>query len=304
MTHFEVLRPEHYGRLKPFFLGQNEPLSAYALASLLSWSQCIFDTIFACIDDAVIFGERRMDDPARKHLLLPVCPAGPKPPGWLRDHAAAHDFREYHLVSESYLEKFGRAEVEKSFSVTEESEYEDYVYRAADLAELQGRDYAKKRNLVRQFERAYADTGRLQVEAITSDNAGKCLDCLEGWNAQRRDDKEWTGLLECERQAITKALQHFALFELQGLMVSTGGKVTGFGIGSRLRDDTWVLHFEKASDQIKGLYQFLDRECAKRLFPGVTFLNKESDMGDAGLAKAKLSYHPAFRVKSYRLTLR
>jgi hypothetical protein len=87
-------------------------------------------------------------------------------------------------------------------------------------------------------------------------------------------------------------------------MVAIDSKVTGFGIGSRLRDDTWVLHFERASAQFKGLYQYLDRECSRRLLPGVTFLNKESDMGDPGLAKAKLSYRPAFRVKSYRLELR
>jgi hypothetical protein len=182
-------------------------------------------------------------------------------------------------------------------------EYEDYVYRSSHLAELPGRDYAKKRNLVRQFERESLDPGRVRVDPITPANAGECLACLEAWRTEH-GDKDWSGLLECERQAITRALNNFASLELQGVLVSISGKVKGFGIGSRLKDDTWVLHFEKASDQVKGLYQYLDRECARRLFPGVTFLNKESDMGDPGLAKAKLSYRPAFRVKSYRLELR
>ena len=171
------------------------------------------------------------------------------------------------------------------------------------LAELLGRDYAKKRNLVRQFEREYFESGRVRVDVTTPANAGACLDCLDVWRSER-GGKDWSGLLECERQATTKALRNFAVCEFQGLMVAIDGKVRGFGIGSRLRDDTWVLHFEKASDQVKGLYQYLDRECARRLFPGVTFLNKESDMGDPGLAKAKQSYRPAFRVKSYRLELR
>ena len=300
---FDLLKPEHYPKLKPFFAAQSQPLSAYSLASLVCWSQCIFDTIFVQLDDAMLFGERRMDDPHRKHLLLPVCPNGPKPPAWLKDRAAANGFREYHLVPQTYLDGFGRAEVEKLFTVTEETEYEDYVYLSSNLAELPGRDYAKKRNLVRQFERECLDLGRVKVDAISPANAEECLACLEVWRAERGGE-QWTGLLECERQAITKALKNLSACELQGLMVAIDGKVKGFGIGSRLKDDTWVLHFEKASDQVKGLYQYLDRECAKRLFPGVTFLNKESDMGDAGLAKAKLSYHPAFRVKSYRLALR
>ncbi len=300
---FELLKPEHYPALRPYFAAQSQPLSAYSLASLVSWSQCIFDTVFARAEDAVIFAERRMDDPERKHLLLPVCPNGPKPPVWLREQALARGYKEYHLVPQTYLDGFGRAEVEKHFAVTEETEYEDYVYVSAHLAELPGRDYAKKRNLVRQFERDCVDAGRVKVELITPANAGDCLACLEGWRAERAASG-WNGLLECERQAVMKALKNFAPLELQGLMIYIDGAVQGFGIGARLKDDTWVLHFEKALDRAKGLYQYLDRECARRLFPGVTFLNKESDMGDAGLAKAKLSYHPAFRVKSYRLALR
>ncbi|MBI5241362.1 MAG: DUF2156 domain-containing protein [Elusimicrobia bacterium] len=299
---FDLLKPEHYPALKPYFAAQSQPLSAYSLASLVSWSQCIFDTVFAVVGDALLVGERRMDDPERRHLLLPVCPNGPKPPAWLKEQALAGGFQEYHLVPQTYLDGFG-AEAEKLFTVAEETEYEDYVYISAHLAELPGRDYAKKRNLVRQFERECLEPGRVKVEPIAEANAGQCLACLEGWRAER-GSQQWSGLLECERQAIMKALKNFALLELQGLLVSIDGAVRGFGIGSRLKDDTWVLHFEKASDQVKGLYQYLDRECARGLFSGVTFLNKESDMGDPGLAKAKLSYRPAFRVKSYRLALR
>jgi len=300
---FELLQPEHYGRLKPFFAGQRHPLSAYSLASLVVWSQCIFDTLFAEAGDAVLFAERRMDDPNAKHLLLPVCPAGLKPPDWLGDQAAAAGFREYHFAPQAYLESFGLSEVEKRFAVSEQKDYEDYVYRACDLAGLQGRDYAKKRNLIRQFEREYLEAGRVEVRAITTANAGECLAALEGWRAERRG-QDWTDVLECERRAVTSALRGFAALDLQGLMVAIDARVRGFGIGSRLNEDTWVLNFEKASDQVKGLYQFLDRECARSLFPGLTFLNKESDLGDPGLARAKQSYHPAFRVKSYRLELR
>lgn len=301
--NLEPLQPEHYARLKPFFAAQRHPLSPYSLASLIVWSQCIFDTLFFLVDDAALFAERRLDDPRQRHLLLPVCPTGLKPPAWLAEQARAADFQEYHFVPQSYLDAAGPAEVEKFFVVSEQREYEDYVYRVADLAGLPGRDYAKKRNLVRQFERDFVSPGRARAELITPVNSGECLACLEGWR-QRRQERDWTAVLECERQAISKALRHFVALELQGAMVRVDGEVRGFGIGSRLQDDTWILNFEKASDQIKGLYQFLDRECSRRLFAGAVFINKESDLGDAGLSRAKHSYHPALRVKSYRLTLR
>ncbi len=300
---FEPLQPEHYSRLKPFFGGQNLPLSAYSLASLVAWSQCIFDTFFAVGDGALLIAERRMDVPQIKHLLLPVAPSGLKPPEWLRDCAVSAGYREYHFIPHTYLESFGVPAVERFFTITEEPEYEDYVYRVSDLAGLLGRDYAKKRNLVRQFEREYLEPGRVEVRAITPENAADCLTCLEGWRASRQG-KDWTDVLECERQAIVKALRNFRGCELEGIAVAIDSTVRGFGIGSRLTADTWVLNFEKASDQVKGLYQFLDRECARRLFPGAVYLNKESDMGDMGLAKAKQSYVPAFRVKSFILELR
>ena len=142
-------------------------------------------------------------------LLLPVCPNGPKPPAWLKGKAVENGFHEYHLVPQTYLDGFGRAEVEKSFVVTEETEYEDYVYLSANLAGLPGRDYAKKRNLVQQFERLYLEPGLVKADAITPANAGECLACLEAWR-NARGDKDWSGLLECERQAITKALKNFA----------------------------------------------------------------------------------------------
>ena len=41
--------------------------------------------------------------------------------------------------------------------------------------------------------------------------------------------------------------------------------MSAFGIGSRLRADMGNLNFEKAFPHVKGLYQFLDRECARRL---------------------------------------
>jgi len=64
------------------------------------------------------------------------------------------------------------------------------------------------------------------------------------------------------------------------------------------------MNFEKALDNVKGLYQFLDNELAKHLPPHYAFINKESDLEKPGLAKAKESYYPCSKVKSYMLTLK
>jgi hypothetical protein len=82
------------------------------------------------------------------------------------------------------------------------------------------------------------------------------------------------------------------------------GTVSAFGISSPLTDNMGVLNFEKAHASIKGLYQFLDNECAKYLFTDYKYINKESDMKLSDLAQAKRSCNPVDIVKSYRLTVR
>ena len=89
-----------------------------------------------------------------------------------------------------------------------------------------------------------------------------------------------------------------------GILIRIDGAVSAFGIGSRLNRTTATLNFEKAFSGIKGLYQFLDNECAKRLFSEFQYINKESDMNLPNLAESKQSYNPVLRVKSFALTLR
>lgn len=99
-------------------------------------------------------------------------------------------------------------------------------------------------------------------------------------------------------------LVNIDLLDVRGLYLRVDGMISAFGIASYLTDEMGVLHFEKAFAGIKGLYQYFDNLCAKSLFDGFTYINKESDMSMPGLAKVKKSYHPAMMIKSYRLDLR
>lgn len=66
-------------------------------------------------------------------------------------------------------------------------------------------------------------------------------------------------------------------------------------MGSRLSEDTFDIHFEKAREDVDGAYPAINCEFARHLrlkYPQVRFLDREDDMGLEGLRKAKLSYYP------------
>lgn len=300
------LTHEDYPALAPFFENQRHRLCAYSLPSLLSWSNDEYYPVGAVDGDALIVAAEFNREKEKRHLILPVSPRREYSPEALHALARKLDYSAYWFVTEDYLKQFDPKRVEALFTVREQEEYGDYVYRASDLAELKGNRYSKKRNLISQFSREYLQQeDRVLLSAITPEDAPECIRFLNDWCEERScDAAAMKDDLACERQAALNAISHLEEYASRGLLLRIDGKVCAFGIGSYLTATMGVLHFEKALSRVKGLYQYFDRECARRLFKGMIFINKESDMNVPGLAKAKQSYYPVMRIKSFELVLK
>ncbi len=144
----------------------------------------------------------------------------------------------------------------------------------------------------------------VQVEKITGKVTPECLDFLEDWCLVRDCDQNPEEDLACEKQATVNAIENFETMEMRGLLVRIDGRVSAFGIAAPLTTEMGALHFEKAYSDIKGLYQYLDQQCAQHLFRNRKYINKESDMGMPGIAQAKKSYHPERMINSHQLIVR
>ena len=295
---------DDYPRLKPYFKKQSYRLSCYSLPAIIAWQNDNYWPQACLTEDTLLIGADFRRDLDNRHLILPVPSCPDNGPEQLARMAERFGFDQYWFVPQCYLDDWGKDAVRRFFRITGQKIYDDYVYRTRDLADLKGNQYAKKRNLIKQFKTHYVDTGRTVVEPITDANRQECAIFLERWCEIMACGSDTANDLACEKIAVLNTLEHILVYDVHGLAVRIDGEVCAFGIGAPLTASMGVLHYEKAYTDIKGLYQYLDNICACRLFQEFEFINKESDMGISGLSKAKKSYHPVDMVESFKLTLK
>lgn len=185
------------------------------------------------------------------------------------------------------------------FLMEPQRDYFDYLYRAEDLRTLAGRKYHSKRNFVNRFRSEHADW---QYEPLTTDSGEDCLQVAAAWCENR--DCDASAVLGNEYRAIEEALQHFDLLGLRGGIIRLNGRPVAFSFGEALNTDTVVIHMEKADPAIQGLYAMINQECCRQAWGDVEYINREEDMGEEGLRKAKDSYYPVRLVEKYKIYLR
>ena len=124
----------------------------------------------------------------------------------------------------------------------------------------------------------------------------------EDWCTWR--DCESSAVLSAENKAISKMLQDWeSLKGTLGGAIIVDGKMAAYTVAEALTPDTLVIHFEKGDTQYKGIYQAINQMFLAHAADHYKWVNREQDLNDEGLRKAKLSYNPADFLRKYRVTL-
>jgi len=183
-------------------------------------------------------------------------------------------------------------------TVVEERGHWDYLYSVADLIELKGKRYHKKKNLLNQFVKkynyTYLDFGPELIE--------QALGMQQDWCTWR--DCESSEVLSAENKAIARILSDWQHFNgIQGGAIMADGAMVAYTVAERLTADSIVIHFEKGDTQYKGIYQAINQMFLANSAPDFALVNREQDLNDEGLRKAKLSYHPVEFINKYRVSL-
>lgn len=178
----------------------------------------------------------------------------------------------------------------------------DYVYAIDDLADLKGRKFQKKRNHVNRFRAEYPN---FEVVPLTVCNMPMAQNMLNDWYIRRLDEDPHGDYL-LENIALARACQNYEGLKMEGILLMDAGRVLAVTMGSRMANDTFDIHFEKAREDVEGAYAAVNCEFARYLrlkYPEVQFLDREDDMGLEGLRKAKLSYNPHHLIEKHTATL-
>lgn len=169
----------------------------------------------------------------------------------------------------------------------------DYIYRREDLAALSGKKYHQKRNHIARFMRSNDWT----CEAITPDVLDECLDMERRW-IELNEEKDPEGLRQ-ELRALERCFANYELFGMRGALLRSGGKIVAFTVGEPLNDKCFCTHFEKAFTDEPGAYQMINQRFAADFLQEFEFINREEDLGDEGLRRAKMSYYPEILLEKF-----
>ncbi len=179
------------------------------------------------------------------------------------------------------------------FAVELDRDNSDYVYLQEELANLPGRRFHKKKNHFNKFVKSFP----YEYRALEPGLVGQVLDMQEAWCALRECHLHQS--LASEDRAVYEALDHFGRLDYVGGVILIEGKVEAFSLGEALNADTAVIHIEKGNPEFNGIYAAINRLFAQNAWAEMTYLNREQDLGVAGLRKAKESYQPDHMVDKY-----
>nr|MBF0221065.1 DUF2156 domain-containing protein [Desulfobulbaceae bacterium] len=181
-----------------------------------------------------------------------------------------------------------------SMSSIEQRDHWDYLYSVKELVRLKGKQFHDKKNLLHQFQK-----NSWRYVPLDQGLIKRALFMQYDWCAWR--NCEASAGLAAENRVITKVLKSFDELTLFGGAIEIDGSVVAFTVAEQLSPKMLVIHFEKALNGYKGLYQAINREflAAQK---GFDIVNREQDLGNEGLRKAKLSYNPVDFIKKFRLS--
>lgn len=176
-------------------------------------------------------------------------------------------------------------DAERFFKFDADAGEADYVYDVEKQIALSGAKLRKKRNHIKHFT---AQNPQMSVEPLGESNFAQTMRFMDA-----EDEKK---LLFAEEVAIGAAFANFDELGLYGtVLYSSPDKIAAAAIIGKITDEVHSVHFEKSDKLVEGASQMIVKcETEAIAAHGGKFMNREQDLGDPNLRRAKQSLDPTF----------
>ncbi len=291
---FRKITLEDHTSVKEILARYPTEVSERTFGSVFMWRLYEDRSSLSQLDGHLLISWRR-----ERYGSIMLEPVGPHPAGVIASLSAS-DALKMHPFNGVFgiVEPLATDMRKKGFTIASLRDEWDYVYRTADLIKLEGPEYHTQRKEMKKATSEY----ELVFEPMTEKYQQACLALEETWC----DLKHCTldRFSAAEDNALKEAVANLDEIGFFGGVVLLNGKVQALAIGERLNASTAAVHFEKANPSVRGLYQVINQKFCEVSLKGFEFVNREQDVGEPGLRRAKEGYHPHHFVEKHLLSFR
>lgn len=273
-----------YESLRPCYMSEGHFLN------LFLW-ESYYHTKYAEDEIALyLFFERN----GKKGAFCPLCAAEHLPEAFQRMERQFHDVwntkMNVYLIDTLTKDIWQNAGLLSRYTLQDDRDSADYIYDAEKLRTLSGRALHKKKNLVNAFLRE--NELRFSYERLGGENIEEIKEFHEKWLDERRIYDKYD-CIDTEEEGVWRLLNNCHSIDCRMGGIRIDGKLAAYTIGSYSESiQCAFIHIEKADSTIKGLYNYVNQQFLIHEFPDAVYVNREDDLGQENLRKAKLSYKP------------
>lgn len=273
-----------YESLRPCYMSEGHFLN------LFLW-ESYYNTKYAKDEIALyLFFERN----SIKGAFCPLCATKDLPEAFRRMERQFHDVwntkMNVYLVDTLTRDSWQSAGLLSRYTLQNDRDSADYIYEAEKLRTLSGRTLHKKKNLINAFIRE--NDGHFSYERLSCKDKEEIKEFHEKWLDERRIYDKYN-CIDTEEEGVWRLLSNCDSIDCRMGGIRIDGRLAAYTIGSYSESIRCAfIHIEKADSSIKGLYNYINQQFLIHEFPDAVYVNREDDLGQENLRKAKLSYKP------------
>lgn len=290
MLHFEPINSDNILKTSEYFKYKISRTSDYTIGAMYMWRN-FYDTRYTIFEDMIMYrvkflGRTAFTFPAGSGSVDRAIDA-------LKLYCREHEIPLWFCTVPEEAVPVLVNQYKGIIPCETRRDMADYLYLAEDLVNMEGRRYSGQRNHINKFKKLYPD---YKYEKITESNLDRVIEFLNDY--QKNFNKE-SNLAKEELSRAIELMSYYFKFNQVGGFIQVDGKIVAMSVGEII-NDTLYCHIEKADRSYHGSYQMIVKEFAKNTVTGqVKYINREDDVGDEGLRKSKLSYHPCKLLNKY-----